>query len=290
MTMTSPSDDVLDEKILALSEKKALPSGEPIDVLAHPRAWQLADSSHTGLGKIYYRAALRGIFPERFLRNAKALTAQEQATLLGSRAAVVGLGGLGGTVVEILARIGVGALTLIDGDGFEESNLNRQLLSTVETLGAGKAEEAGRRVRAVNPAVDLTIHGDFFTPQDAGFFEGADLVVDCLDTITARFDLESAAKAASKPLVSAAVAGAAGHVTTVFPEDPGLAAIYGQPGDSARKGSEAELGCLPQAVVLLASMEASEAIKVLLGKGALLRNRLLLVDLFHNTFETIELS
>ena len=285
--MTASSDDVLDEKILKSSEKKALPSGEPIDVLAHPQARQLADTSHHSLGKLYQRAASRGIFPERFLRNAKALSAEEQAVLLDSRE---GLGGLGGTVVEVLTRIGVGALTLIDGDCFEESNLNRQLFSTVETLGAGKAEEAGRRVRAVNPAVDLTIHGDFFTPEDAGLFDGADLVVDCLDTITARFKLESAAKAASKPLVSAAVAGASGHVTTVFPEDPGLATIYGQPGESAQKGSEAELGCLPQAVVLLASMEASEAIKVLLGRGALLRNRLLLVDLFHNTFETIELS
>jgi molybdopterin/thiamine biosynthesis adenylyltransferase len=66
--------------------------------------------------------------------------------------------------------------------------------------------------------------------------------------------------------------------------------IYGEPDASASKGSEAELGCLPQAVVLLAAVEASEAIKVLLGKQRLLRNRLLLVDLFDNTFDIIRLS
>jgi molybdopterin/thiamine biosynthesis adenylyltransferase len=79
-------------------------------------------------------------------------------------------------------------------------------------------------------------------------------------------------------------------VTTIFPEDPGLVTIYGESGRSAGKGSEAELGCLPQAVVLLASLEASEAVKVLLGGKRLLRNRLLLVDLFENTFEIIQLS
>jgi molybdopterin/thiamine biosynthesis adenylyltransferase len=289
--MTVSSDDALDKKIRKSAEKKSLPSGDPMVVIGYQRARQMAEATNTSLGRLYSRAAAVGVFPERFLRNAKALSAEDQARLLNSRVAVVGLGGLGGTVVEVLARIGIGAMVLIDGDRFEENNLNRQLISTVDALGALKAAAAARRVQAVNPAVELTVREEFFTEENAAdFLQGADLVVDCLDSITTRFKLESAARAAGVPMVSAAVAGAAGHVTTVFPQDPGLERIYGEPGESAQKGSETELGCLPQAVVLLAAMEASEAIKVLLGRENLLRNRLLLVDLFENTFDIIRLS
>jgi molybdopterin/thiamine biosynthesis adenylyltransferase len=289
--MTVSSDDPLDRRVRKSAEEKSLPSGEPIRAIGHRQARKLAAASKTSLGRIYSRAAAAGVWPERFLRNANALSAQDQARLLNSRVAVVGLGGLGGTVVEILARIGIGAMTLIDGDRFEESNLNRQLTSTVEALGALKAEQAAGRVQSVNPAVEVTAHSAFFTRDAAErLLAGTDVVIDCLDSIPVRFELESAARAAGAPMISAAVGGATGHVTTMFPEDPGLVAIYGQADESPQKGSESELGCLPQAVFLLASLEASEAVKVLLDKRGLLRNRLLLVDLFENTFEIIQLS
>ena len=203
--MTVSSEDALDEKIRNAAEKKSLPSGDPMMVIGHRLARKLAASANVSLGRLYSRAAAGGVFPERFLRNAKAFSAEDQTRLLSSRVAVVGLGGLGGSVVEILARIGIGALTLIDGDRFEENNLNRQLISTLETLGASKAKEAGRRVEAVNPAVDMTIHEAFCTPDNADrLLAGADLVVDCLDSIPTRFQLESAARAAGTPMVSAA--------------------------------------------------------------------------------------
>jgi molybdopterin/thiamine biosynthesis adenylyltransferase len=119
--------------------------------------------------------------------------------------------------------------------------------------------------------------------------ENSDVAVDCLDNVPTRFTLERAAKQIGLPLVSAAVAGVSGHVTTIFPEDPGLELIYGESDQRPRKGVETSLGCLPQAVTLLASVECSEVIKILLGRGELLRNKLFFVDLVSNTMDVLQL-
>ena len=86
----------------------------------------------------------------RYSRNIPALSKAECATLQTKTVAVIGCGGLGGYLIEFLARIGVGTIRCIDGDMFEESNLNRQLLSSVSLLGAGKASTAASRIRSVS--------------------------------------------------------------------------------------------------------------------------------------------
>ena len=91
-------------------------------------------------------------------------------------------------------------------------------------------------------------------------------------------------------MVSAAVAGSAGHITTIFPEDPGLKLIYGDQVDPSIKGAEASFGCLPQAVTLLSSLECSEVLKILLKEGAVSRNKLIVVDLLDNTFDVLQLA
>ena len=92
---------------------------------------------------------------ERYIRNIPAVSEEEQAALSGKRVLVVGCGGLGGCLIEHLARMGVGEITAVDGDAFEPSNLNRQLLSTQDLLGTGKALAAQARARAVNPEVTV---------------------------------------------------------------------------------------------------------------------------------------
>ena len=289
--MAGPSDKALSEHIRKAANRRPLPDGSTAPVIDLADALGVSKKSGTPLGRIDTLAARNRVHPARFLRNYRALSVEEQQVLGESRVAVVGLGGLGGVVVEILARIGVGALTLVDGDRFEESNLNRQLMSTVENLGEPKSEAAARRINTVNPAVGLHVHSGFVDENSvAPLLKDATLVVDCLDRISIRFALETAAKTAGKPMISAAVAGAAGHVTTIFPQDAGLSLIYGEAGQAADTGSEVELGCLAQAVFLLASVEASEAVKIILGRQDLLRNRLLLVDLFGNTFEVLRLD
>ncbi len=227
---------------------------------------------------------------ERYSRNMKTFSTEDQAALLSSRVCVVGLGGLGGTVTEILARLGIGTLTLIDGDVFEESNLNRQLLCTMERIGKPKAEAAGTRVKEINPTVKTHIHKLFLDDHNANrLLEGNDVVVDCLDNLKTRYILERAARAAIIPMVSAAVAGTYGQITTIFPEDQGLRLIYGSEEDVPQKGAETFLGTLPYTASILASLECSEVTKILLKRGSLLRKKLLIIDLMNNNIETLNL-
>ena len=90
-----------------------------------------------------------------FDRNFPALTQQEQRQLWESHVCVVGCGGLGGYIIEYLARVGVGRLTVVDGDRFEPSNLNRQLLCTQPLLGSLKAEAAAARIRSIHPEITV---------------------------------------------------------------------------------------------------------------------------------------
>ena len=228
---------------------------------------------------------------ERYTRNFNTLSQDEQAILSKSRVAVIGLGGLGGGVVEMLARIGVGGLIIMDGDAFETSNLNRQILATEALVGHSKAEAAMDRVRAVNATVQVTACHDFLDKENAdATVKGCDLVIDCLDSIETRFVLETACKRAKIPLVSGAIAGTLGQVITIFPQDPGLSLIYGDRSSTRAEGVEKEMGNLSYTAMFVAAIEASEAVKVLLNRGELLRNRLLIIDLMALSFDTVELT
>ena len=128
-------------------------------------------------------AALRaGLCPSRYERSVGTVGLEGQARLLESCAAVAGCGGLGGWIIEILARAGVGKLILADGDTFGENNLNRQLYAAEENLGEPKAEAAARRVRAVNSAVEVKALNFFLDEENCeAALEGADVVLDALD-------------------------------------------------------------------------------------------------------------
>ena len=237
-------------------------------------------------------AALKaGIVPERYARNMKTYSPVQQAVLLESSASIVGLGGLGGVVVEILARMGVGTITLIDGDTFEESNLNRQFLCTEQTFHQTKVEAAVGRIRSINPSLEIRAFPVYMNDDNATeFIDRSDVVLDCLGGIENRFILEKASKKAGSPLVSGAVAGLSGHVITIFPEDPGLELIYGRIDDLPRSGVEASLGCLAQVVTLVGTVQCSEAAKILLNQGILLRNKIFVADLMDNVFEVMRLD
>lgn len=227
---------------------------------------------------------------ERYDRNFDTLTRSQQAKLTSARVAVLGLGGLGGGVSEMLARIGVGHLTLIDGDVFEPSNLNRQLLCTEDLLGTAKALAAEKRIQAVNSTVQVkAVHqyADRDTLYD--MIKNADLVVDCLDSIHSRFMLQDAAKKAQIPLVAGAIAGVSGQVTVIFPEDKGYELIYGKKEYLPAKGIESRTGNISYCALMVAALQASECIKVLLNRGDILRNKLLIMELWSNSFEVMDL-
>lgn len=272
------------------TEARTFPDKTPYKSISVKHVLELARRSGGTGREIEITALENGIVPERYARNMRTFSLADQAALLKAHAGVVGLGGLGGIVTEILSRLGVGRLTLIDGDRFEDSNLNRQLLSSTADLGSVKAEAAAQRVGQINPSIDVTAHSRFVNPENArGLLGTCDVIVDCLDTLRARFEVEDACRSINRPMVSAAVAGASGHVTAIFPEDRGLRLIYGDPQNLPLKGAEATLGTVPYAVFLLASLECAEVAKIILGRGVPLRNKLLVADLTDGVIEVMSL-
>lgn len=135
----------------------------------------------------------------QFLLGSAAMEALKEA-----RVAVFGLGGVGGYVVEALARSGVGRLDLIDHDTISLTNLNRQILATRDTVGMDKAEAAVRRVKAINPDCDARAIKTFYLPQTAEDFDFTQYsyVVDAIDTVTGKLMLVEAARAAAVPIIS----------------------------------------------------------------------------------------
>ncbi len=231
----------------------------------------------------------------RYDRNFDTLSHEDQKKLCNFRVMVLGLGGLGGSVCEMLARTGVGHLIVVDGDSFEASNLNRQLLSQEHLLGKSKAHSARDRIHAINSDIMVTPLEKKLTqkPGKSNLYENIkniDLVVDCLDSIQTRFKLQDAAEKASVPIVSGAIAGVTGQVTTIFPKDKGYELIYGSRDQVPSQGIETKTGNISYCALLVAAIQSSECIKVLLNRGDILRNKLLIAELWSNTFDIMELA
>jgi len=194
-------------------------------------------------------------------------------------------------VIEILARAGVGTICVIDGEVFSEDNLNRQLLCRERDLGRRKALVAAERVAAVNSAVELIAREEFLDRKNAPrLLAGSSVVVDALDRIYARVALERAAGRLKIPLVHGAIGGFLGEVTSLFPGEAGLESVYGKkPGPSAR-GVESILGTPSPTPAVVASLQAVEVVKILLGKGTPFRGRLLYLELENGVFSEIILG
>mgnify|MGYP003586996393 CR=1 FL=1 len=227
---------------------------------------------------------------ERYERNLGTIGPEGQAKLTKARVAVIGAGGLGGHVVELLARMGVGYLRVIDGDTFAAHNLNRQLLATENNLGQNKAVVAAARVAMVNSAVTVDAVSDMLTADNAlQLLNGMDVIVDCLDNFGARMTAGKAARELFVPMVHAAIAGFTGQVTTIYPGDRSLELIYKSSGESDR-GIETVLGNPAATPALAASLQVQETVKIITGLGVPLRNRLLYFDTEYNLFDVFDLA
>jgi molybdopterin-synthase adenylyltransferase len=269
----------VEEKLQKFATKKHRPDGSDYLALSHADESTLAAESGNSRKDIQILALRNGISPQRYCRNQQYLSLEDQVHLLESHVAVIGLGGLGGTVTEILCRVGIGTLTLVDGDNFDESNLNRQLLSSVENLGEKKAEVAANRVRQINPAVATFPVVEFLSESNStDILQNTCAAVDCLDNIKDRFILEDACKVLSIPFISGAIGGTAGQVTTITPDSVGLEMVYGSRGKSRKRGIEAQLGTMVYSAVSIAALQCSEIVALATGKKPQLVNRMLLAD------------
>ncbi len=227
-----------------------------------------------------------GMLPARYQRNRNMLSVAEQLQLFRSRIAVIGCGGLGGYIIEELARLGVGHIVAIDPDIFEEHNLNRQLLATPRNLGQAKVKAALARVNEINPAVTVTpIKDAFCTANGRGLLDGVTVAVDALDSISYRLELAEVCTEMQIPMVHGAIGGWYGHVVTQLPGDTTVQSIYRNWVQG--KGIEKELGNPAFTPAVVASLQVTEVCKIVLGRGELLRNRKLSVDLLDMEFHEI---
>jgi molybdopterin/thiamine biosynthesis adenylyltransferase len=280
--MTNVQESELSRCIQEKSRKIADPAGREVSILEDSEATKLAEQFQCGAPRIYREALRLGICPYRYVRNREVISVQEQLKLALSRVVVIGLGGLGGQIVLLLARIGLGHLVVVDCDVFDETNLNRQALSSTDAIGKPKSEVAAATVTSINPGVEVTsIQARIEAATVATILGGSDVVVDALDNIPDRMLLGEAAKDLGIPLVHGAIAGFEGQLMTVFPKDNGLQQLYGdvriERDDPQRP--EALLGVPTLTPAIVASFQAMEAVKIILNRGRLLRNRMVHFDL-----------
>ncbi len=224
----------------------------------------------------------------RYDRNKSLITQIDQDLLAGKTVAVIGAGGLGGYLAELTVRLGIGKIILIDGDVFEESNLNRQRFSNEHNLGKPKAHEAKRELERINSQVEImAIHERITAENVQDLIKEADLVLDGVDNARTRLLLQDACRELEIPLVHGAIGGWYGQVSLVMPGDDTLSTIYSDPD---MEGVEKELGNPSFTPALVASYQVAEALKLLLGKGENLRKKILYIDTLTNSTSVIDLG
>ncbi len=253
-----------------------------IKVLHEEEAIALALKYQSTLKSVYVEAMKIGVSPYRYIRNRESISIQDQIRLAESRIAVIGSGGLGGHVLLLLARIGIGHLRIIDGDVFDETNLNRQPLCNKETINKEKPVVAEDTINLINPSVEVSIITDKVNFANAEhILSGVDVIVDALDNMDDRLMVEKVAKKNRIPFVHGAVAGFEGQVATIFPEDKGLTFLYGGNSCKANDNDSPETiwGVPVLAPALIASMQAMEVLKILLNRSGVFRNTLVHMDL-----------
>lgn len=206
---------------------------------------------------------LNGLYMERYQRNQKTITQAQQQILNQSQITVIGCGGLGGFVIEGLARLGVGNICLVDYDVFETSNLNRQLFATETVMGKSKLFQAVERVKEVNHTIHVTgIEARLGENNAAELIAGSDLVIDGVDRIEVKILLEQICNQKGIPLVYGAIGGNFGQFAVSLPEAPIVKALYGQ---KQRDGIEKVLGNPYYTPCIIGGLMVKLAVDVLLG-------------------------
>ena len=222
---------------------------------------------------------------KRYQRNIPSLSEEECALLAEKRVCVIGCGGLGGYVLEHLARIGVGHITAVDGDVFDESNLNRQLLSSEALIGKPKADAAAQHISEINSMIQVHPVNCFLTEENAEeLIMGHDLVIDALDSPAARIILSAACTKQGITMIHGAVSGWNGQVAVIRPGSRFMENLY-QGAEPDR--SPSTLSFTP---AIAASIEVAEAVKVLCGKPTQLDSNMLFFDLLTDDFNLFDIT
>jgi len=217
-----------------------------------------------------------------------------QWSLLKSRVLIVGVGGLGSWVSELLARAGVGFIRIVDDDSVEITNIHRQAMYTESDAAARrlKIEAAGQQLREINSSVAVeTVYGRMDRLTAEKLMQDVDVVVDGTDNFETRFILNDCAMKLSKPWVFAGVLGTKAQMMTIVPgKTPCLRCLMDAPPTCDGGQCCCHSGVLGVAVAIAASFEATEALKILSGHSERINPYLLVFDIWENTIKQIDVS
>ncbi len=210
----------------------------------------------------------------------------------GGKGVILGAGGLGSPAALYLAAAGVGRLVIADSDRIEPSNLQRQILHTTERIGTSKVESARAAIRDLNPDVTVDAVSQRVSAENVAACIGdCDLVLDGSDNFATRYMLNEACMAQGKVLVSAAVLGFEGQIATfnhgIDRQSPCYRCLFPEPPEYAPTCSSA--GVLGALVGMIGTMQAAEAVKIILGIGQGLAGSMLLVNILDNVFHRIKI-
>lgn len=214
-----------------------------------------------------------------------------QLKLLDAKVLLVGAGGLGSPAAYYLAAAGVGTLGIIDADIVDESNLQRQILHNLSRIGRYKVDSARETIEALNPDVNVVAINDRLTKENvAQIIADYDLIIDGTDNFPTRYLLNDASVMARKPVIHGSVFRFEGQLTVFSPYDgPCYRCLYPEPPPAALAPSCAEAGVLGILPGIVGMLQASEAIKLILGKGEPLIGRLLTFDALSAEFQELRL-
>jgi sulfur-carrier protein adenylyltransferase/sulfurtransferase len=204
-----------------------------------------------------------------------------QAKLLDAKVLLLGAGALGSSSALYLAAAGVGTLGLVDFDVVDLSNLQRQIIHTTDRVGMLKTESAQKSINAINPAIKVNRHEVRLTSDNVmGIIKDYDVVVNCGDNFPTRYLINDACVLAHKPLVDGAIFRFEGNATVFYPAKGGpcYRCLYPEPAPPDMAPSCAEAGVLGALPGIIGSIEALEAMKLILGAGEPLIGRMVYFD------------
>jgi len=238
----------------------------------------------------------RSLTPEQIKRYSRHIMLPEvgedgQARLLDAKVLFLGAGGLGSPSSLYLAAAGVGTIGMVDDDVVDESNLQRQVLHNIERLGMPKVESARKTLQLLNPDVKVIAHQTRLSSENVlDIIKDYDVIVDGADNFPTRYLLNDAALKLKKPVVHASIFRFEGQITTFLPESgPCYRCLYPDPPPPGMAPSCQEAGVLGVLPGLIGTMQANEAIKLILGVGETLSGRLLVLDALSTKFRTLKL-
>jgi molybdopterin/thiamine biosynthesis adenylyltransferase/rhodanese-related sulfurtransferase len=240
----------------------------------------------------------RTLTPEKRTRYSRHILIPEvgeegQMKLLDSRILLIGAGGLGSPASLYLAAAGVGTLGIVDADIVDETNLQRQVAHSLDTLGAPKVDSAKRAINALNPDVDVRTYRERLTSEnvDRILGEGWDVIVDGADNFPTRYLLNDASVWHNIPVVHGSIYRFEGQVTVLKPhEGPCYRCLFPEPPPPELAPSCAEGGVLGVLPGIIGSLQTSEALKLALGIGEPLVGRLLLFDALSTEFDEVRIE